>query len=490
MSRWMQQFQGHAFRSNWESIKSHLQTATVDDKSVITAVSELGRLKKVISYIDGILNALDPELVPLVTWDSFSQQAAQCAAEISAFNINKNIGHIQNANSYADNLLTYVRPYMAVAGRLAKGLRESALAYSSAFSEYSSSFKKSADIVFTEILDEKKQILEIKGNIDEIALSLWEVKEKLLGGDSVSGEISLLETKISDFKEKYESILSLHETIFDGDSENPSLESSVQAAVSAAEADSKKINSLSRQASDVIADLSAFHEKIFGVENENENGDRDGGLQSELDKGMLRLTEFEQQQKIRYAALNEKIESLLPGATSAGLASSCGKMKSTFEDPIRRANRIFYGAIAALVFLAALFAIDKVSFENGFSLIVSSDWRVALAGLIARAPFFAPFIWLAYYASSRRSEFQRLQQEYAHKEVVANSYESYKQQVDALGVSGNDLLRQLLEKAIDAVSYNASETLDKKHGDKMPLHSAVDKLGDIAEKLADKIQKP
>lgn len=117
MSRWMQQFENHVFRLNWDLIKSLLIEAKVDDQSVITSVSELGRLKKVVSYIDGILGSLDPELVPLTTWDSFNQQASLCVGELSAYISNKNIGHIQNANTYADNLLTYVRPYMVATTR-------------------------------------------------------------------------------------------------------------------------------------------------------------------------------------------------------------------------------------------------------------------------------------------------------------------------------------------------------------------------------------
>ncbi len=488
MSRWMQQFENHVFRLNWDLIKSLLIEAKVDDQSVITSVSELGRLKKVVSYIDGILGSLDPELVPLTTWDSFNQQASLCVSELSAYISNKNIGHIQNANTYADNLLTYVRPYMVATGRLAKGLRESAAAYSSVFLEYSSAFKKSADNALNEILDEKTEISKFRSEAEQVASALSEVKEKLLGdGESSLGEISSLELKIDDFLKKYEEIASVHEIIFTGDSENYSLEKTIKDAVSAAQADSKKIKSLLQQESVAIDELSSFHVKIFGVENED--GEKVDGLQAELAKGMARLIDFENQQKIRYEALNNKIESLLPGATSAGLASSCEKMKSSFDAPVKTANKIFYGAIAALVFLAVIFAIDGISFAKGIELVKFGKWQDVVGGLALKAPFFAPFIWLAYYASSRRSEFQRLQQEYAHKEVIANSYESYKRQVEALGVSGSDLLKQLLEKAIDAISYNASETLDKKHGDKMPMHTAIEKLVDTADKLAEKIPK-
>jgi len=377
---------------------------------------------------------------------------------------------------------------MAVAGKLAKGLRESAAAYSSAFVDYSASFKEEADEIFSAISRNRDEIEEIKREINNVADMLLAAKEKIIGEDGKSGEIGSLESKISEFLERYKRISEFYEIVFDGSDEYVALESSIQEAAKTATAMSEKISDLSRKSTVKIAELSSFHEKVFGAYNES--GERQGGFQAALEKAMADAEEFERQQNLRYTTLYQQIEGLLPGATSAGLASSCGKMKTTFDAPIRTANYIFYGAIAALVMLATVFAVDKFSLENGIELIKYSDWQAVLGGLALKLPFFAPFVWLAYYASSRRSEFQRLQQEYAHKEVVANSYQSYKQQIDALGDLGDGLLSQLLEKAILAISYNASETLDKKHGDKMPMHTVVEKLVETADKLTEKIPKP
>jgi hypothetical protein len=47
-------------------------------------------------------------------------------------------------------------------------------------------------------------------------------------------------------------------------------------------------------------------------------------------------------------------------------------------------------------------------------------------------------------------------------------------QIEALEQSDPALMNKLLSSAIDAVSKNASDTLDKKHGDKTPMHEGVD----------------
>lgn len=41
------------------------------------------------------------------------------------------------------------------------------------------------------------------------------------------------------------------------------------------------------------------------------------------------------------------------------------------------------------------------------------------------------------------------------------------------------MLDKLLTSAILAVASNASETLDKKHGDKMPFHEMLDGLSGV-----------
>ena len=48
---------------------------------------------------------------------------------------------------------------------------------------------------------------------------------------------------------------------------------------------------------------------------------------------------------------------------------------------------------------------------------------------------------------------------------MARSYISYKKQISELGKEDNVLLEKLILEAINAISYNASKTLDKKHGD-------------------------
>ena len=101
------------------------------------------------------------------------------------------------------------------------------------------------------------------------------------------------------------------------------------------------------------------------------------------------------------------------------------------------------------------------------------DFESTLNSLLFKLPLYAPLVWLAIYASKRRSENQRLQQEYAHKEALAKSYVSYKMQIDELKQEDKKLLEKLLDSSIDTVAHNASESLDKKHGDSTPIQETI-----------------
>ena len=84
-------------------------------------------------------------------------------------------------------------------------------------------------------------------------------------------------------------------------------------------------------------------------------------------------------------------------------------------------------------------------------------------------------VWAALTVSKRRSEMHRLAEEYAHKEALAKSYEGFKQQIIDMDINTKAMLAELLEVLLKAVSLNAARTLDGKHGDKMPVHEAIEK---------------
>ena len=179
----------------------------------------------------------------------------------------------------------------------------------------------------------------------------------------------------------------------------------------------------------------------------------------------------------------------MPGATSAGLATAYKDMKKSFDKPIENATFVYYFSIGLMVVASFIFSIENIGGDHLISFVKFENWDAVLKGLVYRLPFYGAVIWLAFVASKRRSEYQRLQQEYAHKEALAKSYDSYRTQLEALDKEDKVMQKEFIMKAIDAIAYNASQTLDGKHGDNHPTLDLVGKVLDAVSEIKGTLKK-
>lgn len=471
----MDGFNEHAFQNTWKELVGLLKTSTVDDKTVTTSVEELARLKKATAYIDQLLRSLDPELVPPQIWDSFLEQSQLCLNQLRDFENNRSLGHLRRANAHIDNLLTYVRPYQVVTGRVAKSLKEAASAYSEAMRLQLEKFSSGVAESVAEIDRLAVQAGEKARLIGEAGDAVVATSKEVAGDGASPGLHAKFLDALRDMEEKHQGISTLHSELLVDSSDRKSTKSVISEFADLIAAKSLRASERTGEIERQVAELGDFYIRIFGqAEGESEEK---GGLSKELDEQLERLAKSEREHNRRYAAWNEEIRGLLPSATSAGLAHAYATLKNSFERPIKVASGVFYGAVGLLIASSLILLVEKADFTQGFyvEFIAARDWLGALKAFVQRLPFYAPVVWLAYYASKRRSEFQRLQQEYAHKEAIASSYESFKRQVSELGEQGGELSKMLLATAIEAISKNASSTLDGSHGDKFPIQEIIER---------------
>ena len=133
---------------------------------------------------------------------------------------------------------------------------------------------------------------------------------------------------------------------------------------------------------------------------------------------------------------------------------------------------------------------DFTSSPFKIELVKPHDWHEMLKTLLVRAPVVIPVVWFAVFSATRRSQYERLQQEYAHKEALASSYEGYKKQLQDLKGDAEDLQKELIAKSINAIAYNASTTLDGKHTEKPPIFQMLEKLNaDDIKKMIDVVRQ-
>lgn len=476
MSRWLDTFESHAFQSTWTQLKSAIEEAEVDDKTVVTSVLELSRLTKVVQFVDELLNNIDPELVPLSTWDSFHAQATPCLDQINAFNSNRDIQHIVQANAHADNLVTYVRPYTVAVSKAGKAMQRALRSYSGTVDTYLESFQNKGTEILEHIGENKIKSETVFNAIDGMQLRIHKFEEELF--QSEDGLADKIRTTFENSNQLYSKINEFHDELLVSDEDALSIRQQVFEEKESIVNTKVKVISEVDLMSNAISDLNKFYTKIFGkIDKDAESGNKpiSGGLKREIEIRIQKLGEIETEYKAKYGALTEQIEALIPGATSAGLASAYREMKNSYDDNIRNSSRLFYVSITLLVLTSLVTVINDVGFWH-ISFISVTGWSQILVSVVNKIPLYGPVLWLAFYATRRRSQNQRLQQEYAHKEALAKSYDSYRRQLQELGDEDGKMQKALITKAIDAISYNASETLDIKHNTDSPLSEVVEKL--------------
>jgi len=163
--------------------------------------------------------------------------------------------------------------------------------------------------------------------------------------------------------------------------------------------------------------------------------------------------------------LKQTIEDLLPGATSAGLASAFKDRKDAFVWPKRIWGTTF---IISIIGLLAVAYFDPVTFKKA-----TIDANYIFQYFLIRLPFAVPIVWLAIYAGRRHSQALRLEEDYAHKEALSKSFEGYKAQLIDIEESSDEkeATLNLIERTLEALSLHPGRIYQGKHEDISPTNS-------------------
>lgn len=289
MSRWIEEFKSHPFQAEWAALKTLLADVEVDDQTVITSVQELARLKQVVAYIDSIVQAAIPDLTPKSVWDSFHQQVGPCLSRIRNYASDRNIAQIREANVNADNLLTYVKPYLIAPPEAIAALKDASLTYGREINDSLQSFKSksatSADEINALAVVSKTHLDDIEEKKSQVDTYAYE----LLEGDDENPSIKIEIQKLVESIEKQNAaIKSYHQELIDGVGEEESIQAQIEEAHAEITDANEKIVGLLDGVSQKTKDLQAFHLLVFGTPEED--GSIKSGLKYEIEKEKLRST--------------------------------------------------------------------------------------------------------------------------------------------------------------------------------------------------------
>lgn len=134
-------------------------------------------------------------------------------------------------------------------------------------------------------------------------------------------------------------------------------------------------------------------------------------------------------------ALIAKVEGLLPGATSAGLASSFNQQRARFTGPQKQWFWIFVICIIVLVILAFPSFLAAMGVGNS----LDPSWNGAWRSFILRLPIMLPVVWLAIYAGRNYMMSLRMEEDYAYKEAISTAFEGYKREMEKIIAGEGDI---------------------------------------------------
>lgn len=194
-----------------------------------------------------------------------------------------------------------------------------------------------------------------------------------------------------------------------------------------------------------------------------------------------------------YEQEHTKIESLLPGATSAGLAAAFKVRRHAFRRPHVFWTQVFIASVVVTFLISASTVAEPVQtwmldwFRESPTTASAPAMTWTDLGLAAlrRLMFALPVIWLALYAARQAGQAKRVEEDYGFKEVMARSFEGFRKQMAevqaAAGTSGP--LSTLCQSTIAEITNPPGRIYDGERSDVSPLTAAMDTIEPVAKRL-------
>lgn len=435
MDRWHRQFQEFLNSNSWKSIIEYSDNIDLSNYEDDESKWEASRFQKITVYLQNTLDLIDPHFVDLDQYNQISLETDRCINYV-----NRSSHKIREANNHLSNILKIVQSFQMNSTHLEAS---------------SEAFRKYDELVSARLPSKQKELRDITKSIKN-ALKLIITFDK---EGSTKGEENTINEKLEDFfenikiqKEKIE--LSYKELIINDDS--------IRAKLNQTKVDAEKtleeIKEQFEKHEKYHVELIDYRDIVFGYKTDD--GDEFEGLRDAIENTRGAIKEYHREQDEIHKKLKDEIESLLHGATSAGLSVAYSTLKDRAQDLV---NYNFIGFLCSVGALLGFLIWSFYAFP-----LTDNSLETWLVSYLYRLPIITTFVWLAFFFAKRRSEQERLKQEYAHKESLSRSYESYRKQINDLGEQQSDLLPHLIKTAIDTIGYNAAKTLDKKHSGDHP----------------------
>jgi hypothetical protein len=97
-STWSTNFSAHAFHGSWERLVRIAEGQELAENISGTQLADLLRMRKAIGFLSGLIESLDPELVPRNSWAACQSQVESAINLLTTYASSRNEGHLIAAN--------------------------------------------------------------------------------------------------------------------------------------------------------------------------------------------------------------------------------------------------------------------------------------------------------------------------------------------------------------------------------------------------------
>ena len=348
-----------------------------------------------------------------------------------------------------------------------------------------------------------KELQQKSTVIEELSQSIQEISKNVnalkAGIEEKSKEIENIYDTITDINNNYDEELEKCTNFVNESEQKISEIESIETQISETHENIKEIASnmqnFKAKSLERRNEIKELYNEIFGTKTEE--GEETEGLKDELDACYDKLAEnfeklkkdfielktskekdfndFKSLKENDFNELKAKIQSLLPGAMSAGLSSAYNQ-KRRLEEKIRgKAETTFNIAIIVLVVISAIPVgiASLLLFKMKLDVLEVIKYLPQLLGLIV--PIYAPVVWVGLTSSKKVNQSKRLIEEYAHKEAISKTYEGLSREVSKLDDEEN-LKERLLFNIISTSAENPGKLIQGFNKPDYPMLEIIDKF--------------
>lgn len=426
MSQWIDRIQEHPLFKELADLEQALETSREAAQIDAATFETWDRIERVTKFIRSYLTELDPLLVPTAHLSNSQGQIQQTRGQLNSFASNRNVAHLNEANTYLDNVLSYIAniPRQDKSATVQE-LGEAAASYKKSVGSLVRAFEKQ----FASLTTEKDAL---QARIQELTAEVTTQKQR---ADDVIAQMQ------QQFSVAQESRLT--EAV-----SNESKRASEFEAAEEARAEDNQTAQESRQKSfdEFLVEAKASHES----------------LRVELASNSRSLVESLEKQK----AHAEKVVGII---STEAVAHGYGKTANEERDAAKLWRIVAVAALVVWILAGLVF----------FGLTYDKD--LSLSALARQFLISTPFVLLAGFAALQVSKHQRAERLNRQQELEIAAIDPYLATFD--DDTRNEVKRQLAEKLFGQREVEASK------GDSKQIFDTVSDTLKTVKQLQESLKK-